>query len=330
MAMDPVPWFVGGGAQHSPEVARLLAYAATGGAEGIVSVGDLQVLPLSVPGQGVQVLPGAALIRQRGSDDTGQTYVARNASATTVSVTPTGSSGGRSDLVVVQVEDPTVAGEPWQDPADPKVGPYVFIRVIPNVPAGTTRLQDVSGYSTRSAVTLARIDYPASTGTVTAAMIKDLRKVARPRQLTGKNMSFPTGSNPMPTGSYSGWPTGIGEQVDVPDWATKALVTANIGGIYAPVNSGVTAAGLRTYVGPGTQPANAQVGVELGQNGVIVDEGGSTPRRIHATVAGIHDVRKYAGERVWIMTQAVRSSGNAALSADYQVTAVIEWTFLEE
>lgn len=247
--LDPVPWFVGGGAQHSPEVARLLAFAATGGAEGVVNVSDLKVVPLSVPGTAVEALPGAALVRNRGAGGDSQTYVARNVTATQVEIAATGSSGGRSDLVVVQVEDPNVAGEPWQPPADPAAGPYVFVRVIPNVPAGTTRLQDVPGYEGRSAVTLARVDLPASTGTVTAAMIKDLRRLARPRREQVLRVVTPPSNRKVQVNTnWHNWPTTANEflNVDVPEWATQMQVQTIISGIGARNN---TYGDLRTMIG---------------------------------------------------------------------------------
>lgn len=232
MAWDSVPWFVGGGAQHSPEVARLMAYASTSGAEGIVTPGDLKVAALPVPGGSVTVAPGAGLIRNRATGGTSQTYVARNPVEDTVGIAPTGSGSGRTDLIVAQIEDPFMAGEPWQDPADPTVGPYIFTRVIPNVPANTTRLQDVPGYSGRSAITLARVDIPASTGTITSAMITDLRALAMPRQW---REMIPYGNlqseylNAVNT--WGDWPTALKPQVRVPDWATDVFVTVNLTGV---------------------------------------------------------------------------------------------------
>ena len=232
MSWDSVPWFVGGGAEHSPEVARLLAYAATGGAEGIVTPGDLKVSPYAVPGAGVRAAAGAALILNRAAGGTAQTYAARNPTVDTVEIAPTGSAGGRSDLIVAQIEDPHMAGETWDEPADPKVGPYIFTRVIPNVPAGTTRLRDLPGYSGRSAVVLARIDLPASTGTVTAAMISDLRKVARPRQARAVGTVAPTsaGRGWMNPTTETLWPNRA-LSVDVPEWATKVVVTGSLVGV---------------------------------------------------------------------------------------------------
>lgn len=232
MSWDSVPWFIGGGAQHSPEVARLLAYASTNGAEGIVSPGDLKVQALAVPGGSVRVAPGAGLIRNRATGGTAQTYVARNPVEDVVSIAPTGSGSGRVDLIVAQIEDPFMAGEPWQDPADPTVGPYIFTRVIPNVPVGTTRLQDVPGYSGRSAITLARVDIPASTGTITSAMITDLRNLAAPRQWREMIPYAALASESLPhLNTWGDWPTALKPQVRVPDWATDVFMTVNLTGL---------------------------------------------------------------------------------------------------
>lgn len=231
---DNTPWFVGGGAQHSPEVARLLAYAATAGAEGVVTPGDLKVQALSVPGGSVRVAPGAALVRSRASGGDSQSYVARNPSEDTVAIAATGSGAGRTDLIVAQVEDPFMAGEPWQGPTNPAVGPYVFTRVISNVPAGTTLLQQVPGFEGRSAVTLARVTLPASTGTVTAAMITDLRKVARPRSLQVTLSAASSGGpsagavDPLNTTGFVAWPDAATWAVEVPEWATHVQVRGDV------------------------------------------------------------------------------------------------------
>lgn len=255
MSWDSVPWFVGGGATHSPEVARLLAYAAVGGAEGIVGPSDLKVAPLSVPGTSVRVLSGAALILNRATGGAQQTYVARNPTVDTVPIALTGSSGGRSDLIVAQIEDPNMPGEPWQVPSDPAAGPYVFTRVIPNVPAGTLRLQDVPGYAGRSAITLARVDLPASTGTVTASMITDVRRLARPRTWRSTVSLSASGGNLASTASEVKWPAETYD-VDVPTWATRVVGQVTITGITQAAGSvetqhrlrfGPTLAGQTTY-----------------------------------------------------------------------------------
>lgn len=228
MSWDSVPWFVGGGAEHSPEVARLLAYAATSGAEGLVEPGDLKVQPLAVPGGSVRVAPGAALIRNRATGGDQQTYVARMATEDVVAIAATGSGAGRSDLIVARIEDPWLAGEPWQDPVDPKVGPYVFTRVISNVPAGTTSVAELNlGFS---AIALARVDIPASTATITAGMITDLRALARPRTTREVFMSGPGTSIVANAGTWTDWNV-YNPQVRIPEWATHVDLLTTVSGV---------------------------------------------------------------------------------------------------
>ena len=178
MGWDPVPWAVGGGAQHSSEVARLVTHIATGGQQGVLGPTDLVVLPLSVPGQGVRAQPGAAVILNKAAGATKDSYVARMPSEDIVTTAANGSGGVRSDLVIARVENPFISGEPWSLPVDVTVGPYIYTRVIQGVPAGTKTVDALGlGYS---AIPLARIDFPISTATVTSGMIKDLRTVINP------------------------------------------------------------------------------------------------------------------------------------------------------
>lgn len=240
MPLDSVPWFVGGGAQHSPEVARLLAYAATSGSEGIVRASDLKVSATGTPSNMVQVSVGAGIILNRAVGGDLQSYIARMPTADQVAVAATTSSGGRSDLVVIQVEDPFMSGEPWQDPADPTVGPYVFTRVISNVPAGTTDLHDVSGYSGRSAITLARIDIPANTATITNSMIKDLRSMARVRTSRTMLLGSTDPGAQLTSSTFTGWPNvSDAFSVDIPSWATQMTAKLELlGGQTAASTSG--------------------------------------------------------------------------------------------
>lgn len=253
MPFDPVPFFVGGGAVHSPEVARTLAYAATGGAQGVVTPGDLKVTATAVPGSTVQVAPGAVVIVNRAAAQTNQSYVARVSTADSVAVSPTNSSGGRTDLIVAQIEDPWLSGEPWQDPANPAVGPYVFTRVIPNVPVGTTRLQDVSGYEGRTAVTLARVTIPANTATITNAMITDLRSLARPRSERQIVAGTPTDATvTLSTGAWLPFPTTPITGIVIPSWATHAAIRTET---TIKFISGDAYANYRMFMGPaGQQP----------------------------------------------------------------------------
>lgn len=230
MTWDSVPWFVGGGAEHSPEVARLLAYAATSGAEGTVAPDDLKVVPLSVPGSSVRVLPGAALILNRAQGGAQQTYVGRLPTEDVVDIAATGSGAGRSDLIVAEIMDPYVAGSPFQTPSDVKVGPYIRTRVVSNVAAGTTTVPaGITG------IALARIDLPASTGTVTGQMIVSLRSLAQPRA-ESRTYGGPPGvgawtyTSANTHGNGDAFETAafpVKPQIDVPSWATHVDIIAD-------------------------------------------------------------------------------------------------------
>lgn len=259
MTWDSVPWFTGGGAQHSPEVGRLLAYAATSGAEGIVGVGDLLVRPLDVPAGKVRVLPGAAIILNRSTGGSQQSYVGRLPTEDVVDIAPTGSSSGRTDLVVARIEDPFTAGTPWQEPADPTVGPYIFTRVIPNVPASAVATSDAARRYIRdvrgeSAIPLASVTLPANTGTVTAGMLKSLREVAIPRRrrdVSTVNLSPSDGVDRLDSTAVEWFPDAAANarwgSVEIPEWATEVRLVATWAQVVVP--AGNTTGSLAVQLG---------------------------------------------------------------------------------
>lgn len=222
---ESTPWLVGGGAEHSAEVARLLAHAGTGGAEGIVTPGDLKVQPLAVPGTKVRVAPGAVLIANRYPGGGQQTYVGRNAAQHEVDIRATGSGGGRTDLVVARVVDPQYEGQP---PADPNLFDYMRTTVIEGVPAGTVSARDLN--LNYPAVALARVSLPASTGTVQASHITDLRVMAQPRKERHlRTMNLLEGQEEYLTSTAADgekWPNVTDWFVDVPEWAQRVRVYA--------------------------------------------------------------------------------------------------------
>lgn len=225
MALDSTPWFVGGGAQHSPEVARSLAYAATNGAEGVAGVYDLKVRAQDVPNGTVRIDTGGALLLNRYPGGTGQSYSLRNATATDRDVAATGSGGGRTDAVVARVLDPQYEGNP---PADPLAFDYSRLEVIQGVPAGMTHARELNlGYP---AVALARIAMPVSTATVTQGMITDLRQVAQPRSVRTILMGGPTPEDTLTVVGGQKWPD-YRPTIEVPEWATHVAIIANIASI---------------------------------------------------------------------------------------------------
>lgn len=235
MAFDSTPWAIGGGAEHSTDVARTLAYNAANGNEGVVAATDLEVRELNVPGTSVRVLAGSCNVLNRTSGYRGQMYTGRAPSETEVPISATGSGAGRSDLIVVRVEDPTVDAQ-WDTPADPTAADYIFARVISNVPSGTETVAELGlGFS---AIALARVDLPASTGTITQAMITDLRTVANPRSwrrlftLSGVTADAEWLRTPNAPGEY--FPDVARWDMTVPEWATSVNVVGTWAGVRCP------------------------------------------------------------------------------------------------
>ena len=230
MAMERVPYLVGGGFEHSAEVMRAMLAASTSGAEGIVNAGDFKVQPLAVPGTSVRVAPGNALIRNSYGGGQAQTYACRAGSETEVPIEATGSAGSRTDLIVARIDDPTYQGGAF----DPLTFEAARLEVIQGVPASTKTVAEL-GLS-YPAIALARVKLPASTGTVTAAMITDLRSVALPRiqrHLFTHNLSNEeTDAINPPVGDEMGeaWPN-VFWNFTIPDWATRVRVRAILGGV---------------------------------------------------------------------------------------------------
>lgn len=272
MAFDPVPWLVEGGAEHSARLARTMIYYFTGGQEGILNSESLRVQALDVPGSKVRIMPGVATIKNRALGSPNECYMMRAGEESPVDITATGSGGSRTDLIVARVENPHISGEPWQLPSDSAVGPYVFPRVISNVPAGIRTVHELDlGYS---AISLAKVTIPANTATITNAMITDLRSICNP--ITGP-MGPPgppgapgaqgepgqdapdEGSDPCPTYHCHGdgddgdngsgdpcptsgsewwnWPANATWTISIPSWATHLDVDVWMTGVQLRVGS---------------------------------------------------------------------------------------------
>ncbi|MFF4543602.1 hypothetical protein ACFY1J_05055 [Streptomyces sp. NPDC001406] len=235
MTWDGIPWFVENTAA-SEETLRLIVEAAACGGEGVISPADLLVTALDAPAGAVQVAPGAMVAKRRMAAGGGnQSYAARMPTSEQVDIEPTAVDGGRTDLIIARVEDP-YGGETWPAPVDPQAGPYVFTRVISDVPPGTTSILDIDPDST--AVTLARVDVPAGTTNITAAMVTDLRQMARPRSQTSRRYlpgawSTPDDVGPI-TDAWEMFPLGATWTEKVPEWATHVSVHVSITGLLHP------------------------------------------------------------------------------------------------
>ena len=218
------------GQTNDASLARLELEAATSGAEGVVGAGDLVVAATGTPSGSVLVGSGACVIRGKEADFQGA-YFGFNVGDQLVSITPTGGGGGRSDLIVARVEDPTVAGTPWTH--DPSTDSLIYARIIEGVSASTTKAP-----SDQSAIALARIDIPVSTTNITQAMITDLRGAddnvveGYGRQLQQRRVQH--GITPadlagnIVSPNWENWPD-VPWTVVVPPWATQAQIVGHWG-----------------------------------------------------------------------------------------------------
>jgi hypothetical protein len=235
MALDPVPFVIGGDAEHGPDVFRQALYVATGGKQGVGSPSDLKVTPLDVPGAGVKIAAGGGTILNRTA--TQESYGVRNPTADTgsIQVPASGSSSKRTHLIVCRVDNPYVDGNA-QAPVDPVHGPYNSFALIPDVPAGTRLLQEVPQYKGLSAIELCRLDVPAATQTITAAMITDLRQLTRANSdmISFSDLGVSTATLSATSGTI--FPP-FRPSVVVPDWANYVRVELIITSLSALGNS---------------------------------------------------------------------------------------------
>jgi hypothetical protein len=318
MAWDGIPWFVEN-TSASEETLRLIVETAAAGGEGVIAPADLVVSALDLPGTAVQVGPGAMVAKRRAAGGGAQSYAARMPTAEQVPVEPTTADGPRSDLVVARVEDP-YGGEVWPEPEDPTVGPYVFTRVISDVPTGTTSVQDIEPGTT--AVTLARIDVPAATAAITADMITDLRQIVRPRSrasrryMAGAWATTPDDLGPV-TDVWETFPLGATWPEQVPEWATHTAVHVSVTGLLHP--DAVEARGqVRVALG-------AQVGAGMPY---IAEHAGRLALQVGAKFAHA------PADRGEVLTVSVEGIGDAAftglLRADGGTAVSVEVTHTQE
>lgn len=247
MTWQGVPWAVGawtvGGSSGVPqtpaEAARAVAYQAYNGDEGPAAGGDCAVKPLAVPGAGVRIAIGAVAVLNRSPGGAGQSYLCRQPAEEIVPITATGSGGGRTDLIAVVVQDPQYPGQPL--PVSGANGPYVKTVVYTGVSSTVKKLSEVapgqSGYA------LARVTLPASTGTVQAAHITDLRSLASPRtKVETKLYNIGTAADVVTSGSvYERFPQHPTWNIAVPSWGVKVHLELYCSGVR--ITNDATAAG---------------------------------------------------------------------------------------
>lgn len=217
-------------AQHNGPLHRLLSYVSFEGQEGVVGNTDCRVTEMDTPGGSVWVHPGAFAIINRALNSNFEAYANYIDEVVPVPVAQTDSSGSRSDMLIIRVENPEISGEPWLDPASPTEGPYNSFHIIQNVDPTAYRLVDQgTGWT---GIPLCRIDIPANTATITQDMIQDLRslidmggtrvtEVHIATNVYADNKAFIDHDTlPGSNDSFVDFPSSANWQVPVPTWAT--------------------------------------------------------------------------------------------------------------
>ncbi|MFG3244199.1 hypothetical protein [Streptomyces sp. NPDC048157] len=308
MALFPVPILVNG-ATHSAQQFRMMVRDLVSGAEGITQGTDLKVTQLSTPGSSVQVGDGSGVVRGRVNPFQG-TYSVCNIGAATVPIAATGGSA-RSDMVILRIEDPEYEGT-----LNPVVDQINYFQVISNVSAAATTIPDG-----RTGIPLARIDIPASTSTITDAMIKDLRFLANPRRDRQMQTHSPTTDSALIGASttYSYFSTEPGMSFYVPDWATQ-------------IRARVDVSPIRYSVANYTGALQATLGSSLTLQPISLDDNqGTGVRKLPAIVADTLTIpAAYRGTTQLLRAQANGASGNTGrINVSTFTTFVYDVEFVE-
>lgn len=315
MAVEDTPWFIGAaGVLHPAETARAVAYAAANGSDGVVGSTDLKVTARPTPNGQVLVGAGAVNLLSRYSGAASQAYTGVVRTQEAVNIDPTSSAGGRSDLVVARVRDPQYGSVAGYDPNNPNAFGFFTIEVVKGVSSSFKRYGPEVGYPVMA---LARIDIPASTATITNAMITDLRFKSNARSDIQVRTIFPGDDNNAAVSQYAPWPQNTIAWFDVPPWATRAVFTVHIPGIEF-TGSMRSALGVR-----------GKFGTQIDTQNTIVLQ--STSGRVGHT--HVSEYRLPTGSRglpVGYVLEAWQTSGNGGYQIDYQSAVQYVGYFFED
>lgn len=327
IGFDSAAWSIDG-ARIDSELMRVLSYAALGGSEGIITPGDCRVHELDVPGDQIVIDPGALGILNRNGDN--QMYVANARRLTKLDIAPTDSAGGRSDLVVVRMDDPDYPGGPVVPAEDAPTFQYARPFILQNVPPTTTLLSQIGGVA-YSGYALARIDIPASTGTITDGLITNLRKVANPRrERFSERYNIAYSPNDMGSGGiWVRYPDVPQTPLDIPEWATEMFIRVDVDGIMA--RDAALAGWWQVWVGPNNPNLEGGAGVPAGfitTREVYYNQQIFGDSSEHFLITDKIDIPpEMRGTRQWLTTNVKRGGGTGfwrSTAATY-VTADVEF-----
>jgi hypothetical protein len=261
----------------------------------------------------VQIADGSATISGKVSPVQGSYNVYNIGADTSTLIAATGGTG-RSDMVILRVQDPEYEGS--RDPSS-----CAFFDVVSNVSSSATTVP--AGYS---AIPLARIDIPASTATITNAMIKDLRQVANPRR---DRILYPYyAADPLVeiSGTSETWltfPNLTMANIPIPSWAATAKIVFTVTSLR--LATGNVWGNFRFMLGS----------IEAAQWVGIDDNQGTAARRNTVMMVETIDLTTTAGAAMRGTTQAfksrmrTRSSNAGKIGVDATTTFNIDVEFTE-
>lgn len=302
MAFLPVGFI--DGETVNAETLRRAFWIANQGATGVAQPDDLKVTQLSVPGAGVLIAPGGAVVTTAFQNaPTIQSYTLANDATVQLNIPGNSTGSNITYYIIARVSDPQYAGEPAATNYLP------IIEAVTSLPVAKPYLL------------MATAVMRANTATITDADITDKRKLARARKVRNVVMKFPGVDKVMSTASYITWPLDDGVvYVDVPIWARTLKVIVTISGIETTASSAAPAVGgITTSFAGAVHP----------QNGIVVATSngrqtftGAWQYAVGSSLRGQNVVR--------LDIKARRTSAGGNFVADYQSTIVVDYEFSEE
>jgi hypothetical protein len=237
MTFNNAPWAVDG-ARTTGALARLATYATGGGRSGIVKPTDLRVLPLTVPGNGLRISSGGAMVLNHYLLSPDEAYVASNPAIHTVisADMPPSNPSLSYYLVCVVVGDPEFdqTGHPFMPsdvaPEDAADFEYVRIVLVPCT-SSTTQFEQLGLHY--PAYALARLAIPPSTTTITSDMITDLRELSQAREQRKVIAGAPTAGVQLTAADWTGTWVDYKPYINIPPWATDVTITLILSGFVA-------------------------------------------------------------------------------------------------
>jgi len=327
MTFTKSAWAIDGALMDS-SLARSLAYASMGGAQGIVRPNDLKVIPLGTPGNGVQITAGSGIVLNRYQGTAvNESYTVTNPSTHTLTSIPAATATETAYVVGVVVGDPdfSQAGHPFMPstiPTNQQSG-YTYVRpmMLPFSAFGG------GGVETQKwpFLPLALVIRRANTSTITAGDIFDMRYMARERQKLEMNVAANLTTEQTITGSttYAHFPNVIALECQIPEWATVCKINAFLEGARL-MKAGQGNLAIQGLV-------NGTTYLTTTATNIVELTPGSVGERRTYHVAGEINVAAYRGQNIrFYMRGNTANAASAAFLKSDQYSSVMCQAYFEE